>query len=143
MNNIMSRIALWLLLPLFLGFGDGVVFAKVSGSKFGSEVNSTVTSLKITSTASAEGMCLGVTIYPPSSATGAKEGVSQVVPLKKGLNYTDIAIPERFKTGTFEAAMWRKKLTKQEIPASDAAAQRIGYKLTGMASYLWGYLSEP
>jgi len=130
-----------LLLTLILGIGDGVVLAKESRSQFGGEVNSKATVLKITSTVATEGMWLGVTLYPPKQKDAVKEGVSQVVPLKKGYNNTEIAIPAHFRNGTFEAAVWGKKLSNREIAPSDVVSQKIGYKLIGMVSYLWGYLT--
>lgn len=130
------------MLPLLIGIGDGVVLAKGSRSQFGGEVNSKATLLKITSTAAKEGMWLGVTFYPPRQKDAVKDGVSQAVPLKKGYNYTDIAIPAYCRNGTFEAAIWGKKLSKKEIAPSDVASQKLGYKLTEMVYYLWGYLIE-
>lgn len=139
----MSGIKSALLLLLLLCSHAGVLLAKEGGSQFCGEVNVNATFLKITSKTATEGMWLGVTFYPPKERDTAKGGMSQVLALKKGHNSTVIAIPERFKNGTFEAALWGKKLSKREIPASDVASQNLGYKLTGMVSYLWGYLTAP
>lgn len=130
-------------MPLLLCMTAGVVLAKEGDVKFGAEVSSGATALIMTSNAPAEGMWLGITLYPPKVKEPAKEGVSQILPLKKGHNTTEIEIPSRFRNGTFEAAIWGRKLSKREIAASDVAAQNLGYKLTGMVSYMWGYLTAP
>jgi len=139
----MKRIQLSLLLPLFFCMSTGVVSAKERVVQFCAEVTSGTTVLIMTSNAPAEGMWLGITFYPPKVKDAAKEGVSQILPLKKGQNTTEIEIPSRFRNGTFEAAVWGRKLSKREIAASDVAAQNLGYKLVGMVSYLWGYLTAP
>lgn len=127
---------------VLLAISAGVVLAKDSSNSSGYQVYKDSAGsivLKITTDAAAEGMFLGVTLYPHN----AKEGNSQVLPLKRGSNTQEISVAPSFKDGTFEAAVWTKKLSQQECEQSDAACRKNGYKLIGMYSYLWGHLATP
>ncbi len=127
---------------VLLVISAGVVLAKESSNSMGYQVFRDSTSsikLKITTDAAADGMLLGITLYPPN----VKEGSSQLLPLKRGTNTQEISVAPSFKDGTFEVAVWTKKLSKQECEQSDEACRKIGYKLIGMNSYMWGYLITP
>ena len=135
---IISRIIVVLSLPLLF---RTCVFAKERGSEFGCAVNSRGNLLTITSITTTNGMWLGVTFYPPLMKDSVKASVSKLVPIRKGYNKTEIPIPAEYRNGTIEAAIWRKKLSRSEIPLEDVASRNIGYKLTGMVSYLWAHLT--
>lgn len=96
--------------------------------------------VKITSFTPGKGMWLGVTVYPPNVKNVAKEAKTYVFPLKKGNGIQEITLDPAFLNGTFEAAIWNKKLSKSECPAGDFACQQTGYRLLGMKTYVWGYL---
>lgn len=138
----MSRVTS-LLLFLFLSLGYGSVASGVTSSMFGGEVNPAVTSLKINSTAASAGMWLGITMYPPKVREPAREGVSRILPMRAGYNTITISIPQGFRNGTYEVAVWRRRLSGTEIAPNDTESRKNGYKLTGMVSYLWGYLAAP
>jgi len=99
--------------------------------------------LKISTDAAAAGMWLGVTAYVPNAKNGSGNGQSQVLPLKQGKGTYEMVYEPRFKNGTFEAAIWTKKLSQSECGQGDEACRKLGYKMTGMVSYVWGYLSNP
>jgi len=127
---------------VLLAISAGVVLARDSSNSSGYQVyrdSSDSIKLKITTDAAADGMFLGVTLYPPN----VKVGNSQVLPLKRGPNTQEISVASSLKDGTFEAAVWTKKLSKEECEPSDEACRKNGYKLIGMHSYLWGYLATP
>lgn len=131
-----------LLLLILLAVSVGVVLAKDSGNSSGYQVvrdSSGSILLRMTIDTAADNMWLGVTLYPPD----VKDGRSQVLALKRGKNTHDISVAPSCKNGTFEAAVWTRKLSKQECEPSDDACRENGYKLTGMVSYLWGYLTAP
>ena len=119
----------------------GVVYAK-NGNALGYQVvseNDEVV-LKVTVDTPAPGMWLGVTLYPPNVKNTAKEGKVKLLPLKKGRAIYEVAIEPGFRFGSFEAAVWTKKTPAEECTAAETYCKSIGYKLTGMRSYIWGYL---
>jgi hypothetical protein len=135
----MSGKKLALLLLLVLGATAGAVFAKSPGNSSGYQIikdSSGSTKLKINTEVAADDMWLGITLYP----AGVKVGSSQIQALKRGQNTQEIAISQSHKNGTFEVAVWAKKLSKDECDPGDVLCRKNGYKLTGMVSYLWGYL---
>ncbi len=99
--------------------------------------------LKIMTYKNATGMWLGVTLYPPGFKNAGKESVNQIYPIKQGRGTTEIVVEPAFKNGTFEAAIWSKQLTKEECLKTDEICQKLGYKMTGMSSYIWGHLYAP
>lgn len=136
----MSGKKISLLLVVLCAISAGAVLAKDDGNSTGYQVvkdSSGVAKLRVTADVPASGMWLGVTLYPK----GVKVGSSQTVPLKRGHNSNDITIAPSLSNGTFEAAVWSKKLSKEECNPGDEACRKNGGKLTGMTSYLWGYLN--
>jgi hypothetical protein len=120
--------------------------AKAQGNALGYQVSADSSghmTLKITVDAPAPGMWLGVTFYPPNVQNPAKDGVNRLFALKNGRGIFDVPVEPRFKNGSFEAAVWSRKLTGAECPDSDAVCRTAGYKLTGMRAYAWGYLTGP
>jgi len=99
--------------------------------------------LKVNTNMAASGMWLGVTIYPPKSKTPAANAESQIFPVKSGNGIIEIPVAPHLKDGTFEAALYAKKLTKAECLATDEVCQKAGFKLVSSMSYLWGYLTAP
>lgn len=97
--------------------------------------------LRITTDFPLEGLWLGVTLYPPKNV--AADAVNKVVSIKRGKDSIEIAIDQKAKGGTFEAAVWSQKIAKKDCLPADEPCQKAGYKLAGMKSYIWGYLTEP
>lgn len=95
--------------------------------------------LRITTTALSSGLWLGVTFYAPNAA----ETENHIYPIKVGKGITEIAINPKFVNGTFEAAVWTKKLSKNECLKTDDFCQKNGYRMTGMAAYIWRYIISP
>jgi hypothetical protein len=95
--------------------------------------------LKITTTALASGLSLGVTFYAPNS----KDANSRIYPIKYGASTTEIDIDQKYVNGTFEAAVWTKKLTGGECDPADEFCRKNGYRMTGMVAYLWRYIISP
>lgn len=120
----------------------GAALARDAGTSSGYQLlkdPSGALKLRVTTEAAAAGMWLGVTMYQP----GSKEGQSQLLALKQGSNIHEIQVAPSFRNGTFEAAVWSRKIPAAECEPGDEAARKAGYRLGGMASYLWGYLVVP
>jgi len=100
--------------------------------------------LVLTVTAITAGRVLGVTLYPADVKDIAKEAFSTFFAVKKGENTLEIPIDPRYKSGTFEAALWTKTTPKSECLKTDAVCQRVGFRAGGSSSsYMWGYLYAP
>lgn len=128
-----------------LAVGAGLVLATEEGSAFGYEVvphASGTLRLRLTTTSAVAGAWLGVTYYPAAGGGAGQEGSSQVVPLARGKSTTELVVDARYRNGTFEAAVWRRRLSGAECAGQGAACQTLGYKLTNMQAYTWGQLSE-
>lgn len=124
----------------------GIAAAEENNFFFGYDVvrdASGTVRLKITTHVVATGMWLGVTLYPPQVKNPAMEAVSQLFPIKQGRGITEIVIEPNLKNGTFESAVWKKKLSRNECLPTDELCKRLGYKVTHMVSYLWGHLEAP
>lgn len=120
--------------------GAGLAAAEMNTYSFGYEVlkdGPGRLTLRLTTEVAADGMWLGVTLYPPGVKDIAKEAKSQVLPVKEGRGITEVPIGPAFKNGTFEAAVWTKK---GPCPPADEVCKKRGYQVTGMTSYIWGYL---
>jgi hypothetical protein len=116
---------------------------QTNGNSFGYEVlknplGKLVLSLRVE--VAAAGLFLGVSLYPPKVANTLEEGKHFAFPLKSGLFTKEFEIDPSFEGGTFESAVWAQRLTKDQVPADDAVARKLGYKLTGMTAYIWGIL---
>jgi hypothetical protein len=139
MNKILSTsIIIILLLSLV-----SVVYATDSSSSLCSEINkgsAVGLKLKITYNAQGAGSWLGVTLYTPNPKDIP---YSQIFPLKSGASTTELIIDPKYVNGTFEAAIYTKKLNKTECDPKDEVCQKNGYKLTGLAAYIWRYIVSP
>jgi hypothetical protein len=139
----MSRwIALFALVSLFAAAAPFSA-AQTNGNSFGYEVlknplGKLVLSLRVE--VAAPGLHLGVSLYPPKVANTLEEGKHFAYALKQGVNEKQFEIDPSFEGGTFEAAVWTQRLTREQAPAGDAVARKLGYKLTGMTAYIWGLL---
>jgi len=130
---------LWVVLMVL---SASVSFAAEKSYGLGYEIiksSSGAVKLKITTSALVSGLWLGITFYTPTVA----ETDSQVHPIKLGKGITEIEINPKFVNGTFEAAVWTKKLSKKECLMTDAFCQKNGYSLVGMTAYLWRYIISP
>ncbi|MBM4167734.1 MAG: hypothetical protein FJ215_01045 [Ignavibacteria bacterium] len=96
--------------------------------------------LKISVEVPDAGLHLGISLYPPNASNLLNEGVHYSFPIKPGIFVKELEINSKFEKGTFEAAVWSGKLTKEQCAPDDPVCQKLGFKHTGMASYLWGYL---
>ncbi|MFQ5583719.1 MAG: hypothetical protein ACE5GL_04725 [Calditrichia bacterium] len=99
--------------------------------------------LKITSTVSGKDLWLGISLYPPNVQNTLEEGKHLIFPVKQGDSVREIQVEPEFLNGTFEAAIWLKKLTGDDCPKEDPVCKKFGYKLDGMTAYIWGYLVAP
>ncbi|HLD99464.1 MAG TPA: hypothetical protein VJB59_04355 [Bdellovibrionota bacterium] len=144
----MSRLKLLLLfqiLPL-CAFGASKNETSV-GYRIKGETGGAVTLISTTQIPVA-GLWLGVTLYSPS-IQGTPGGVAMdpansvvlVYPLKAGRAITEISVEPRFKNGTFEMAVWGRRIPKTGCAIDDEACHKLGYRLTEMKSYSWGYLT--
>ncbi len=127
-------------------FCASIVAADESTYSFGYEVlkgGSGVLTLRLTTHVASNGMWLGVTLYPPGVKDTAKEANNRLHPIKQGRGITEVVIGPNFRNGTFEAAVWTKKLEKSSCLPTDEICRKNGYRMTGMTSYLWGYLVAP
>lgn len=87
---------------------------------------------------------LGVTLYPLGVKDIVKESVNYLFAIKKGTETVKIPVDTKFKNGTFEAALWTKKIPKSECQQTDILCQKFGFKAGGYSvSYMWGYLYAP
>lgn len=94
---------------------------------------------RTTTTLTADNLWLLVTIYPPKEIAG--ETLYKTYAVKKGRNAHEILLDARYKNGTFEAAVYRNKLLKgRDCPPTDQLCQSVGYRLSDMALYVWGYI---
>ncbi len=96
--------------------------------------------LKVKVEVADSGLHLGISLYPPNASNLLNEGTHFSFPVKPGIFIKEFEINSKFENGTFEAAVWTGKLTKEQCASDDLVCQKLGYKHTGMASYLWGYL---
>ncbi|MGH2568499.1 MAG: hypothetical protein ACRDGA_09185 [Bacteroidota bacterium] len=120
-----------------------LTFAQSPGHSFGYEIVKNPLGkliLKAKVEVADKGLFLGVSIYPPNVVNLLDEGIHFSIPVKQGIFVREFEIEPVFENGTFEAALWTGKLTKDQCPPDDAICQKLGYKHTGMASYVWGYL---
>jgi hypothetical protein len=127
-----------------LAVGAGVVLATDDAPSFGYEATrdaSGLMRLRILTDNAGEGSWLGITVYPAGVADVTRDSLSHVYPLKRGRSTTDLVVDPRYTNGTFEAAVWGKRLPQGECASTDLACQRLGYTLTGMRAYLWGHLT--
>ena len=136
------RIALFALISSIAAAAP-ISAAQTNGNALGYEVlknplGKLVLSLRVEVAAS--GLHLGVSLYPPKVANTLEEGKHFAFPLKSGLFTKEFEIDPSFEGGTFEAAVWTQRLTRDQAPADDAVARKLGYKLAGMTAYVWGLL---
>ncbi len=100
--------------------------------------------LKITTTAIEAGRVLGVTFYPTEVKDLSKDALSTFFSVKKGTDTVEIPVDSKYKSGTFEAALWTKTIPKSECLKTDAVCQKVGFRAGGYStSYMWGYLYAP
>lgn len=97
--------------------------------------------LRVQTNAASKGMWLGLTVHPPDNP--AKKEKNLAYPIAQGEAVTEFVIDPEFGNGTFEAAIWSKKLTGAECPRTDELCKKNGYKMEGMNSYIWGHVSAP
>ncbi|MBI3795283.1 MAG: hypothetical protein HY280_11245 [Nitrospinae bacterium] len=96
-------------------------------------------SLKLSTNMPVGGMWVGVTVYSPKGKN--LPVINQMFPLKQGNGTIEVDVDPTYKDGTFEAAIYAKKLSREECLATDEACQKAGYRLAYSTSYTWGYLS--
>jgi len=100
--------------------------------------------LKVTTTAIEAGRVLGVTFYPTDVKDITRDAFSTFFAVKKGMDTVEIPVEPKYKSGTFEAALWTKTTPKSECLKTDLVCQRVGFRAGGYStSYMWGYLYAP
>ncbi len=95
--------------------------------------------LKITTDLPTSGLWLGVTFYAPAGKLDMP--LNKTIPLESGKKVVEVVVDPPFANGTFEAAIWGKKLSKDECLATDELCRKNGFRLINMISYLWGKLN--
>ncbi|MBI4826676.1 MAG: hypothetical protein HY807_09720 [Nitrospirae bacterium] len=117
-------------------------FAEGKSYSLGYEISkepSGIMKLTINTSALASGLWLGVTFYTPDAMTTE----NHIFPIKLGKGVTEMVINPKFVNGTFEAAVWTKRLSIDECAKTDDFCQKNGYKATGMVAYIWRYITSP
>lgn len=85
---------------------------------------------------------LGVSMYPATYTSALEEGEHQIVELKKGSFSQNFTVKSRMNGGTWEAAIWSKKVPASQCTISDCYfCKHFGYHLDGQVTYLTGTLS--
>lgn len=131
-------------LVLVLGLA-AYVFAADNSHSFGYEISKGSgggLKLKITGTSPASwpGLWLGVTLY---TANPKDLPLNDVYQIKPGASATEIDIAPKYVNGTFEAALYTKKLDKSDCDPKDEFCQKNGYRLANRVAYLWRYIVSP
>ncbi len=114
-----------------------------SGQSFGYEIVKNPAGkiiLKLKTEVKDEALFLGVSLYPPSVVNTLDQGKHFSFPVRQGVFSKEFEIDQDFEGGSFEAALWRNKLRKNDCPPDDVICQKLGYKHTGMVGYIWGIL---
>lgn len=120
-----------------------VSFSQPKGHTFGYEILKNPVGkliLKLKVEVADKGLFLGVSLYPPRVVNTLEEGKHFSFPVKQGIFTKELEIDQSFEGGTFESALWTNKVSKENCPPDDVVCQKLGYKHTGMASYIWGIL---
>ena len=99
--------------------------------------------LTVTTETADFGPWLGVSLYPPQKSGEKADGRHLAFPIKQGKWIKEIPVEPQYKNGTFEIAIWGKRIPKEKCAEDDAFCQEHGFRLEGMYSYAWGYLSTP
>ncbi|MCB0259099.1 MAG: hypothetical protein KDH97_03840 [Calditrichaeota bacterium] len=134
-----------ILLALISAFGNGAA-AQTDQIGFSYEITKNGgNTLKLTLTAHVSGkdMWLGVSLYPPNVTNTLEEGKHLSFSIKQGVTVKEIVVDPEYLNGTFEAAVWLRKLEKKDCAEDDAVCNKLGYKLDGMTAYIWAYLVSP
>lgn len=99
--------------------------------------------LTVTTDTAEFGPWLGVSLYPPRQGKEKVVGKNMAFPVKEGKWIKEIPIDPRYRNGTFEIAIWGKRIPKEECAKDDLFCQRNGFRLENMYSYAWGLLAAP
>lgn len=99
--------------------------------------------LTVTTETTEFGPWLGVSLYPPREGNQKPVGKNMAFPVKEGKWIKEISIPARYRNGTFEIAIWGRRISKDQCAKNDLFCQRNGFRLQNMYSYAWGLLTSP
>lgn len=99
--------------------------------------------LTVTTETAEFGPWLGVTLYPPRQGKEKVIGKNMAFPVKEGKWIKEIAIPSQYRNGTFEIAIWGRRIPKEECAKNDLFCQKNGFRMENMYSYAWGLLTAP
>ncbi|MBI2252125.1 MAG: hypothetical protein HYU63_05210 [Armatimonadetes bacterium] len=80
---------------------------------------------------------LGVSLYPKGFKDAIKDGDHKTYILAKGKFNKDFVIPEKYYGGTYEIAVWNRKVYDKS-----AWSQKNGYRLDGLLAYRTGMISK-
>ena len=89
------------------------------------------------------GPWLGVSFYPPQQGKEEQAAAHLTFPVKPGKLIKEIVIEPRYNNGTFEIAVWGRRIPKEECTRDDAFCKEHGFRLQNMYSYAWGILTAP
>lgn len=84
------------------------------------------------------GQWLGVTIYPPSG----NNPQNRIFPLKEGSTSAEVELPSAIMGGTYEVAVWDRKISKEQCLPTDTICQQMGYRFEGLDTYMWGRIRQ-
>jgi hypothetical protein len=144
-RSTMKRFSTVLMTLVFVLGLAASAFAADNGYSFSYEISKGAggsLKLKITSTSPAAwpGLWMGVTLY---TANPKDMPLNDAYQIKSGASTTEIDIDPKYINGTFEAAVYTKKINKSECDAKDEFCQKVGYRLSNRVAYAWRYIVNP
>jgi hypothetical protein len=89
------------------------------------------------------GPWLGVSLYPPGQEGNNQAARHLAFPVKQGRWIKEIGVEPHYRNGTFEIAIWGQRIPRERCAEDDLFCQEQGFRLEGMYSYVWGFLSVP
>lgn len=82
---------------------------------------------------------LGISFYPKSAKDYVKEAEHKIEPLKEGDFYKAPFIDSRFIGGTYEVALWSKKVERKDCTIQGCQwCKKNGFHMEGRLDYKWG-----
>ncbi|MDQ7779026.1 MAG: hypothetical protein RDV41_04880 [Planctomycetota bacterium] len=116
----------------------GTIAGRVAASKGGGKPGLTLTGEIIGSSA-----WIGLSLYPPGCADPIKDAEHFAFFMKEGKIDKTITVPDKTAGGSFEAALWSKRVRKSECPYPDCPyCALLGYHMEGQITTCTGKLEE-
>ncbi|RMH79860.1 MAG: hypothetical protein D6681_18905 [Calditrichaeota bacterium] len=143
---MVRHLSIWLVSLLLMAAGITSLEAQTDRVSFAYEITKNggnTLKLKLTSSVSGKNMWIGISLYPPKVKNTLEEGKHLAFPIKQGTFVKEITVEPEYLNGTFEAAIWLRRLEGKDCPENDPVCEKLGYRLDGMVAYLWAYLVAP